>query len=247
MVPGAVNSSIGDHTYTSPEPSNESVIRVFSIPAINWILTVVMLLSASHHILQAIKSRQRKDQINNIFHALMHVLMAAMLWHLAPSTMLAQIAVLTGAALWFIFQAVARPEVKILCTNGPGRLKCVYHSLAMAGAALMIAMMGGVTASGYAVAPTSGMPMSHDHHTMTAPVKTTAAAATMEHSPNLAIVLTVFFAAAAMVFVVLLLRLRAKKTTHNQADTPKINTHKDHGLEALGAVVMALMFATMTT
>ena len=72
----------------------------------------------------------------------MNVLMAAMLWNLVPSTMLAQIAVLAGAALWFVIQAVARPEFKILCAGSQDRLKCVYHSLTMAGAALMIANDG---------------------------------------------------------------------------------------------------------
>lgn len=220
------------------------MIGVFSIPAITWTLTAILLLSASHHILQAIKSRQRRDQINNSLHALMHTLMAAMLWHLAPSTMLAQIAVLTGAALWFILQAVARPEVTTLCTNGPGRLKCVYHSLAMTAAALMIAMMGGVTTSGYAAAPTSEMSMSHDHHAMAAPIKTTATA-TLGHSPDLAILLTVFFAAAAIVFIILLLRSKPMKNSHHDSAATKITTHKEHGLEALGAAVMALMFATM--
>ncbi|WP_442853127.1 DUF5134 domain-containing protein [Arthrobacter sp. MA-N2] len=61
-----------------------------------------------------------------------------MLWNLAPTTLLAQIAVLTGAALWFTIQAVARPEFKTLCTTAQGRLKCAYHALTMAGAALMI-------------------------------------------------------------------------------------------------------------
>ena len=220
------------------------MIRVFSNPAITWTITAILLLSASYHILQGIRSKQRKDLINNNLHALMHFLMAAMLWHLAPSTMLAQIAILAGAAMWFIIQAVARPELKTLCTDGPGRLKCAYHSLTMVGAAAMIAMMGGVTTSGYATAPTSGVSMAHDHHAMTAPVKNTAAA-TLEQSPNLAILLTVFFAAAAMVFMILLLRFRAKKNTHHNLGTTRHGSRREHGLEALGAAVMALMFATM--
>ena len=221
------------------------MIRVFSNPAITWTLTAILLLSASYHILQGIKSKQRKDLINNNLHALMHLLMAAMLFHLAPSTMLAQIAVLAGAAMWFIIQAVARPELKTLCTNGPGRLKCAYHSLTMIGAAAMIAMMGGVTTTGYATAPTSGTSTPHDHHAMTAPIKNTATA-TLEQSPNLAILLTLIFATAAIVFITLLLRLRATKNAHHNPDTPQHGSRKEHGLEALGATIMALMFATMT-
>ncbi len=179
----------------------------------------------------------------------MNVLMAAMLWNLAPSTMLAQIAVLIGAAVWFIIQAVARPEFKTLCVDTLGRLKCVYHSLTMVGAALMIAMMGHVTTAGYGTAPSDGMAamsMSHDHHTMAAPVQTTTAA-TSNYSPDLAILLTVFFAAAAMIFIILLLRFRKTKTTHHNTSAPKLSIGAEQGLEALGAAVMALMFATMTT
>ena len=98
--------------------------------------------------LEAISSHHLADRVNESLHALMNVLMAAMLWNLAPSTMLAQIAVLAGAALWFVFQAVARPEFKMLCAGSQGRLKCVYHSLTMAAAALMIAMMGQATTHG---------------------------------------------------------------------------------------------------
>ena len=180
----------------------------------------------------------------------MHLLMAAMLWHLAPATMLAQIAVLTGAALWFIIQAVARPEFKTLCADGRGRLKCVYHSLTMAGAALMIVMMAQMTTAGHGVAPSggmagmTGMSMSHDHHAMGTAAQTTAAA-TSGHSPDLAILPTVFFAAAAMVFIILLLRFRVIKNTHHNAAAPRLSARAEHGLEALGAAIMALMFTTM--
>lgn len=223
---------------------------MFSIPAITWTLTAILLLSGSHHILQAIMSRQPTDQINQSLHALMHALMAAMLWHLAPSTMLVQIAVLAAGAWWFIIQAVARPEFKILCTDTQGRIKCLYHSLTMAGAALMIAMMAPMTTAGYGVAPSSdgmtGMSMPHNHHAMAAPVKTTAGA-TSGHSPDLAILLTAVFTGATMIFIILLLRARATKTTHHNTAAPKLSTRAEHALQALSAAIMALMFATMTT
>ena len=228
------------------------MFRVFSIPAITWTLTAILLLSGSHHILQATRSRQRTDQVNQSLHALMHILMAAMLWNLAPSTMLAQIAILAGATLWFIIQAVARPEFKTLCAQGHGRLKCVYHSLTMAGAALMIAMMGHMTTTGYGTAPSAGMAgmpgmtMSHDHHAMTSPIKTTAGA-TMGHSPDLAILLTAVFTTATIIFIILLLRSRATKNTHHNTAAPRLSPRAEHGLESLGAATMALMFATMTT
>jgi len=225
------------------------VIRVFNIPAVTWALTAALLLSGSHHLLQAIKSRQRTEQVNNSLHALMHALMAAMLWNLAPSTMLAQIAVLTGAALWFIIQAVARPEFKTLCAVGHGRLKCAYHSLTMAAAALMIAMMAPPTTTNYPITPSgemAGMSMSHTHHPTAASIKTTTGA-TMDHSHGLAILLTAAFTAAAIIFIILLLRTRATKTTRHNTAALKLSERGEHGLEALGAAVMALMFATMTT
>ncbi|MDQ6740647.1 MAG: DUF5134 domain-containing protein [Actinomycetota bacterium] len=230
------------------QPSNESVIRVYSIPAMTWTLTAVLLLSATYHFLQVTRSHQLTDQVNKSLHALMHVLMAAMLWNLAPSTMLAQIAVLTGAALWFIIQAVARQEFKTFCVDTRGRLKCVYHSLTMGGAALMIAMMGHVTTAGYGTVPSGGMSgasMSHDHHAMTAAVQITAAA-TSNYSPYPAILLTIFFGAAAGIFIILLLRFRKTKPTHHNAAASRLSVRAEHGLEALGATVMALMFATMT-
>ncbi|WP_113719012.1 DUF5134 domain-containing protein [Arthrobacter dokdonensis] len=228
---------------------------MFNIPAITWPLTAVLLLSGCNHLLQAARSRQRTEQVNNTLHALMHVLMAAMLWNLAPSTMLAQIAVLTGAALWFIIQAVARPEFKTLCADGHGRLKCVYHSLTMAGAALMIAMMAPQTTTSHQTAPPNAMDamagmgrmtMSHNHHAMAAPLNTTAGVS-MDHSPALAILLTAIFTAAAITFIILLLRARATKNTHYPRSAHRLPPQAEHGLEALGAAAMALMFATMTT
>lgn len=220
------------------------MIDVFSNPTITWALTIVLLLSATYHLYQAIKTHQTTHQINNTLHALMHTLMAAMLWHLGTSTTLPQIIILTAAAFWFTLQAIARPEIKILCTTTHNRLKCAYHSLTMTAAALMIAMMAGVTTTGYSTAPTNGN--SHTHHTMTTPVKNTAAT-TFEQSPNLAILLTVFFAAATTVFIILLLRFRATKNAHHNSATPSHDSRKEHGLEALGAATMTLMFATMTT
>lgn len=221
------------------------MIRVFNLPALTWTLTAVLLFSGSYHFLQAARSRQLTDQVNKILHSLMNVLMAAMLWNLVPSTMLAQITVLTAAALWFIIQAVVRPEFKILCTGNQGRLKCLYHSLTMAGAALMLAMMGQMTTAGHGTVAAEGMSIPTAHHGMPAAAQSTAAA-TVDHSPYPAILLTVFFGAAAAVFLVLLLRFRVTKTTPRNEAAPRLSVRAENVLEALGAAVMALMFATMS-
>lgn len=218
---------------------------MFNIPAITWTLTAVLLLGGSYHVLQATRSHHVTDRVNYSLHALMNVLMAAMLWNLAPSTMLAQVAVLAGAALWFIIQAVARPEFKILCAGSQGRLKCVYHSLSMAGAALMITMMGQMTTTAsHEIVPPGGMSMPHAHHAMTAATPTTATA-TLNHLPNLAIPLTIIFATAAVVFLIFLLCARVTTTTLRHAAGPMRSVRPEHGLEALGAAVMALMFAAL--
>lgn len=218
---------------------------MFNSPAITWALTAVLLLGGGHYLLQAARSRHLMDRVNNSLHALMMVLMAAMLWNLAPSTVLVQIAVLAGAALWFVIQAVARPEFKLLCAGSQGRLKCVYHSLTMGAAALMIAMMGHGATAGHDIAPATAMPASNAHHGTASAVHSTAVPG-LDHSADLAVPLTVFFAAAAVVFIVLLLSYRATIPAHHRVHTPKPSRRAEHGLEALGAAVMALMFATMS-
>lgn len=218
---------------------------MLNIPAVTWTLTVILLLSGSYYLLQAAKSHTRTDQINKSLHALMNVLMAAMLWNLAPSTILAQIAVLTGAALWFVIQAVARPEFKILCAGSQGRLKCGYHSLSMGGAAFMIAMMTHTVASPGNATNASGMSMSHGHHVIAGGNHNTAATA-IDQQPTLAILLTVLFGAAAVIFLVLLLRSRKTANTRRKAASRRFSLRTEHGFEALGATIMALMFATMS-
>lgn len=215
---------------------------MFNIPAITWALTAILLLSGSYYLLQAVRSQHLTDQANKSLHALMNVLMAAMLWNLVPSTLLAQIAVLAGAALWFVIQAVARAEFKILCAGSQDRLKCVYHSFTMAGAALMIAM--GHTATGsHGSTPAAAMPASHAHHA--APAAKSAAAPGLDLSA-LALPLTAVFATATVIFIVLLLRNRAVRPNTGGRSVSRRSSRIDTGLEALGAAVMALMFATMS-
>jgi hypothetical protein len=222
------------------------VIRVFNIPAITWTLTAVLLAGGSYHLWQAVRSPHLTDWVNNSLHALMNALMAAMLWNLAPSTVLAQIGLLAGAALWFVIQAVARPEFKILCAGTQGRLKCAYHALTMTGAALMITMM---THPATSPAEQTPMPMSMPaaHHAITtAPHASATATATTPfgHSPAPAILLTLLFGTAAVIFLILLLRGRQATNAPHHPGSPRHSTRTEHALEAFGATTMALMFAT---
>jgi hypothetical protein len=219
---------------------------VFHIPALTWTLTAVLLIAGSYHLAQAVRARHLTDRVNNTLHALMNTLMTAMLWNLGPSTLLAQIAILTAAALWFTLQAVARPEFKLLCAGNQGRLKCAYHSLTMAAAATMIALMTTHTPTATATATGTGTTASGTHtaHHGSAHTATTAAADTAALGNTPAIALTLIFAAAATTFLILILRHRRTTTTHHGRKHP---TRTEHALEALGATTMALMFATMTT
>lgn len=220
------------------------MIRVFNNPAITMTLTVVLLLGTSYHFLQAARPHHLTERVNQVLHALMNILMAAMLWNLAPSTILAQIGVLAAAALWFVLQAVARPEFKIMCAGSQSRLKCVYHSATMAAAALMIAMMAHTAPGkpGDAVEAAT----SHAHHTMTSPAQTpTAAQLNMSAGP--AMLLTLFFTTAALVFLTLLVRQKTALLGWSvRSSAIKNANRKGHAHEALAAGLMALMFGTMT-
>jgi hypothetical protein len=225
---------------------------VFHIPALTWTLTAVLLLAGSYHLAQAVRARHLTDRVNNTLHALMNTLMTAMLFNLGPSTLLAQIGLLTAAALWFTLQAVARPEFKLLCAGNQGRLKCAYHALTMAAAATMITLMtthtpttatatGTGTGTGTGTT-TAGTHTAHYGTTHTATTADTTTTAALGNTP--AIALTLVFAAAATTFLTLLILRHRTNTRHHSR---KHSTRTEHALEALGATTMALMFATMTT
>lgn len=228
------------------------MIGVFHFPAMTWTLTAVLLAGGACHVVQAARSRQPTDRVNNTLHALMNALMAGMLWNLSPATLLAQITVLAAAAAWFALQAIARPEFTTLCAAGQGRLRCAYHALTMAAAALMTAMMAGLTTPTTTPAGTAmptpmpmsmPMPMAHGHHTTAAP-----AGSSFDPTPALAILPAVLFGTAALIFTARLLRHRATtaRTTAATAAPARHPHRAGHGLEALGAATMALMFAAMT-
>lgn len=215
---------------------------MFNIPEITWTVTAVLVLTGSYHLLLVARSGRFVERVNNSLHAIMNAIMAAMLWNLAPSTMLAQIGALAAAALWFAIQAVARPEFKTLCVGSLSRLKCVYHSLAMAAGALMVASMGHAPITGPGTAPAAGT--SHAHHmTATAGQATTAGSSA---DPGLQTTLaTIFFGVTAIIYTVMLIRSRATNATVRHDVVPRMRVRAALGTEALGATVMALMFASL--
>ncbi|WP_423182711.1 DUF5134 domain-containing protein [Arthrobacter sp. NyZ413] len=248
------------------------MIRVFEIPAVSWALTAVLSTAGAYHLYLAARARQATDRINEALHALMHAAMAAMIWNLAPAALLAQIGILTAAALWFTLQAIARPEYKLLCTGTQGRITCAYHAATMAAAALMLTMMNtpttgpgttGTSGTGTTGTGTTGMPHmnmgsmgsmgSMDMGSMPMNHHTTAAAGTgagnpltslLTHQGAPALILAILFGAAAITFTTLL--LRRQPTTGQAKHHNKHHNRTKHALEATGAATMALMFATMT-
>lgn len=219
---------------------------MFDNPVITWTLTAVLLLGASQNILQALSSHEVRGRVNNSLHAIMNTIMAAMLWNLLSSTMLAQILILAGAALWFLIQAVARPQSAV-CKSKKSRIKSLYHSLTMTGGALMVVMMGRVTVPGPRTAPPDATSTSlghHDHSMAVPPLSLNDGSAA--HLSGLALLLTILFGAAAVVFIILLLRFQAVMNALHLPAGQRLHTSAVQGFEAVGAAVMAFMFAAMS-
>ncbi|WP_413249055.1 DUF5134 domain-containing protein [Sinomonas flava] len=213
---------------------------MMNFPAITWTLTIILALVGAYHLIRGIRSDHVTGRVNSLLHALMGLIMAGMLWNLAPSTTLAQIVVLSGAALWFVIQALARPEFERLCAGRGGRLKCAYHGLTMAGGAIMVAMMTGYAAPAAAGAVTAAeVPAAHAHHSTGSAAHASSLTASGSTSTP-AILLALFFSAASVVFMFAAVRAR-------HAASRQHSGRLEHGLESAGAGAMALMFATMST
>ena len=157
--------------------------------------------------------------------------------------MLAQIAALAGAALWFVLQAVARPEFKNLCA-GTGAGSNAHTRPHHARRRPHGRHDGPRHARRPPEPPRQQMPSPCPQPTT--PWRRHPDPAVPACTPALAILPALFFPTAALVFLILL--LRGRRTTHTLHHTPpRPPARTNHALEALGAAAMALMFATMTT
>lgn len=218
------------------------MVRVLTDPVTTWTLTTVLLGSTGLHVVLAVRSHQVMRRVNQGFHSLMNLIMAALLWDLGTSTALAQIIFLAGAALWFLIQAVAHPEFKVLYNGAQARLKSLYHSTTMAGGSLMIAMMCPST-TGPEDTSEGGTGLSHRHH-ITGSVPQNPATAIVEGSSTVAILMTILFGVGAVLFIVF--SLRRQPSDLQQAALARRPFRLDFALEAVGSAAMTLMFATMT-
>ncbi|MDP9989136.1 DUF5134 domain-containing protein [Citricoccus sp. NPDC079358] len=213
---------------------------MFDNPAITWALTALLLAAGGYNLAQATRRRSMVDLANSALHVLMNAVMAAMLWNFASSTALLQVAVLGGGAFWFALQAAARPELKALCAEGRGRLRCAYHGLNMAAAALMVAVMNHPTAPHPDIMSAPGS--SHNHHGLAAGVAVDMTG-TWDYNDTLMILPAVFFAASSVFFLVLLLCPWALRLFTGLSDASAAAVRVTYGFEFSGAAAMALMFA----
>jgi hypothetical protein len=207
----------------------------------NWTLTGLLLVTGTYHAIGVIRTPGLVGKTNSALHTMMSLSMAAILWRQGHWITLGAVLLLTSGALWFIVQAVARPEFKSLCTGGKDRGRCIYHGITMVAGAYMATVMAKPV-----VAPSnmSAAAPTHAHHA----ASTIAPDATWGIDIGLALSggAVLFFAAATLYFVVLIAapsRLEASKTaskmTLNALFRPAL------GFEALGAGAMALMFLAM--
>ena len=199
------------------------------------------MVTGMYHAIGVIRTPHLVGKANSALHSIMSLSMAAILWRQGQWVTLATVLLLAPGALWFIVQAVARPEFRSLCTGGKDRARCVYHGITMAAGAYMAAVMAKpvVAASNMTTAAPT-----HVHHA----ASTIAPKALwwVELGPVLSGGAVLFFGAATLFFVVLIaaaFRVESSKTpgrtTLNAIVRPAL------GFEALGAGAMALMFLVM--
>lgn len=208
----------------------------------NWTLTGVLLVTAGHHALIAIKAPGLVRKANNALHAIMGLSMAATLWRHSQWATLPSVLLLSSGTLWFVIQAVARPEFKSVCVEKMERTKCIYHGITMAAGAYMVTAMSPAPMHGLVNSPgAAAMP---SHH-MASGIHQSIPASSFDLAPLLNGAAVIFFGAAAFIFVALIARSfegaskLANRTTLRAPHRPAL------GFEALSAGAMAAMYLVM--
>ena len=207
----------------------------------NWTLTGVLLATGGYHALNAVRAPHFVGKANNALHAIMGLCMAATLWRQGQWATLSAVVLLSSGTLWFVIQAVARPEFRRVCAEKNQRTKCIYHGITMAAGAYMVAAMAPAASAGHLDAPAAPM---HSHH-MPNGINPSAAVSSFDLAPLLHGGGIIFFGAAAFIFAVL--------TARTFKGAPRLSTQKalraTHrpalGFEALSAGAMAAMYLAM--
>jgi len=199
------------------------------------------LVTGLYHALVVISTPRLVGKTNSALHAIMSLSMAAIVWRQGQWVTLATVLLLASGALWFVVQAVARPEFRSLCTGGKDRVRCIYHGITMVAGAYMAAAMA---TPAVALSDMTTAAPSHGHHAASTIAPT--ASWWIDLGPALGGGAVLFFGAATLFFIVLIAapsRVEASnapgKATLDALLRPAL------GFEALGAGAMAMMFLAM--
>ncbi|MFJ4286864.1 DUF5134 domain-containing protein [Paenarthrobacter nicotinovorans] len=217
------------------------MIRVFASSTVTWALTAVIVVSVGYYVLRAARSPQLPQRINSMLHALMNSFMAAMLWNVGASVVLAQIAVLAGAAMWFMIQAVAKPQFKLTFAC-QGKHKSAYHAFTMVAAACMIATMSLHLHGSTHESESQGRPLGMTHHQVQVTEANSASNLTVDQLAALALPLAVVFGGAALILIFGAVRIYRRRES-----ALRRSACSEHCFEAIGAAAMALMFASLVS
>lgn len=207
----------------------------------NWTLTGVLLVTAGYHALRAVKASHLVGKANNALHTIMGLSMTATLWSGGQWATLSAVLLLSSGALWFVIQAVARPEFKSVCAEKKDRTKCFYHGITMAAGAYMVTAMTPATIGGPVDLPVAA---TYSHH-MASGIHQSIPTSSFDLAPLLHGGAVIFFGAAALIFAALTARSfkgasqLAGRTTLHAPHRPAL------GFEALSAGAMAAMYLAM--
>jgi len=207
----------------------------------NWTLTGVLLATAGYHALSAVKAPRLVGKANNALHTIMGLSMATILWRHGQWASLSAVLLLSSGALWFVIQAVARPEFRSVCAEKKERTKCIYHGITMAAGAYMVAAMTPAPMGRPVNSPAAPTP---SHH-MASGIQQSIPTSSFDLAPLLNGGAVIFFGAAALIFAALIARSfkgasqLAGRTTLHAPHRPAL------GFEALSAGAMAAMYLAM--
>lgn len=193
-----------------------------------WLLLGLAAFNAANALRGRVISR-----INAILHSLMGITMSAMLFNL-EWPILPQLIVFSVASLWFTVQALGRSELNMYSDVGD-RLKHFYDAGSMA--ALVLMLYPSPSSVGHENSPATGIV---SHHSPISPTWPAGMAPTIPGPFYVAA--AVFFIASAAAFLWIALRRIDRR------DRPRMSWLKGacpSATEALSALVMALMFATL--
>lgn len=208
----------------------------------NWTLTGILLATAGYHLIKAVKEPRLVRKANNALHTLMGLSMAATLWRSGQSATLPAVLLLSSGTLWFVIQAVARPEFKDVCAGKKERAKCVYHGITMAAGAYMVTAMTPAPMNGPVNLTAAA---THSHH-MASGIHQSISTSSFDLAALLNGSAAIFFGSAALIFALLVARsFKGVNGSASQKALRALQQRPALGFEALSAGAMAAMCLAM--